>query len=200
MATVKDKPLLKLIFLMPILGIGGIPLWNGYISKTLIHESMVEYIEVLKEAGQSIAFMKGAEILFLFSGGLTLAYMTKIFVCIFLEDNPYGAPKPVKNGPYISKLMAVILGAIAICLPILGIFPHQTQDALAAMGAHFMNAHTPAHAVHYFAWVKPQGCGDFHLCGHCGVFLVHPQGADAEGCKRQSGLCGSLAGMVQPGG
>lgn len=84
----KDKPLLKLIFLMPILGIGGIPLWNGYISKTLIHESMVEYIEVLKEAGQSIAFMKGAEILFLFSGGLTLAYMTKIFVCIFLEDNP----------------------------------------------------------------------------------------------------------------
>ena len=99
----KDKPLLKLIFLMPILGIGGIPLWNGYISKTLIHESMVEYIEVLKEAGQSIAFMKGAEILFLFSGGLTLAYMTKIFVCIFLEDNPYGAPKPVKNGPYISR-------------------------------------------------------------------------------------------------
>ena len=153
----KDKPLLKLIFLMPILGIGGIPLWNGYISKTLIHESMVEYIEVLKEAGQSIAFMKGAEILFLFSGGLTLAYMTKIFVCIFLEDNPYGAPKPVKNAPYISKLMAVILGAIAICLPILGIFPHQTQDALAAMGAHFMNAHTPAHAVHYFAWVNLKG-------------------------------------------
>lgn len=153
----KDKPLLKLIFLMPILGIGGIPLWNGYISKTLIHESMVEYIEVLKEAGQSIAFMKGAEILFLFSGGLTLAYMTKIFVCIFLEDNPYGAPKPVKNGPYISRLMAVILGAIAICLPILGIFPHQTQDALAAMGAHFMNAHTPAHAVHYFAWVNLKG-------------------------------------------
>ena len=83
--------------------------------------------------------------------------MTKIFVCIFLEDNPYGAPKPVKNGPYISRLMAVILGAIAICLPILGIFPHRTQDALAAMGAHFMNAHTPAHAVHYFAWVNLKG-------------------------------------------
>ena len=74
-----------------------------------------------------------------------------------VEDNPYGAPKPVKNAPYISKPMAVILGAIAICLPILGIFPHQTQDALAAMGAHFMNAHTPAHAVHYFAWVNLKG-------------------------------------------
>lgn len=25
------------------------------------------------------------------------------------------------------------------------------------MGAHFMNAHTPAHAVHYFAWVNLKG-------------------------------------------
>ena len=91
----KDKNLLKFIFLMPILGIGGIPLWNGYISKTLIHESMVEYIAILAEAGQSVTFMKCAEALFLFSGGLTLAYMTKIFVCIFLENNPYGAPQSV---------------------------------------------------------------------------------------------------------
>ncbi|MBR6541746.1 MAG: sodium:proton antiporter, partial [Anaerotignum sp.] len=153
----KDKPLLKFIFLMPILGIGGIPLWNGYISKTLIHESMVEYIHLLAEHGQSVTFMKCAEALFLFSGGLTLAYMTKIFVCIFLENNPYGAPQSVRKGPYISKMMAVILAAIAICLPVLGCLPHQTQDVLAAMGAHYMNAHTPDHAIHYFAWVNLKG-------------------------------------------
>ena len=153
----KDKPLLKFIFLMPILGIGGIPLWNGYISKTLIHESMVEYIEILAEAGQSIAWMKCAELLFLFSGGLTLAYMTKIFVCIFIEENPYGAAKAVRKGPYISRMMAVILTAIAICLPILGVLPHHTQDVLSAMGAHFMNAHTPEHAVHYFAFANLKG-------------------------------------------
>ena len=153
----KDKPLLKFIFLMPILGIGGIPLWNGYISKTLIHESMVEYIHLLAEHGQSVTFMKCAEALFLFSGGLTLAYMTKIFVCSFLENNPYGAPKSVRKGPYISKMMAVILAVIAICLPVLGCLPHQTQDVLAAMGAHYMNAHTPDHAIHYFAWVNLKG-------------------------------------------
>ena len=33
------KPLLHFIFLMGALGIGGIPFWNGYISKTLIHEA-----------------------------------------------------------------------------------------------------------------------------------------------------------------
>ncbi|MBQ7757815.1 MAG: sodium:proton antiporter, partial [Anaerotignum sp.] len=105
----------------------------------------------------SVAFMKCAEALFLFSGGLTLAYMTKIFVCIFLEDNPYGAPKAVRKGPYMSKLMAVILGVIAIALPVLGIFPHQTQNTLADMCAHFMNAHTPDHAVNYFAWLNLKG-------------------------------------------
>lgn len=152
----KDKPLLKFIFLMPILGIGGIPLWNGYISKTLIHESMVEYIEILAENGQSTMFMDCAEALFLFSGGLTLAYMTKIFVCIFLEDNPYPV-QPVRKGPYISKMMAVILVAVAILLPVLGCLPHQTQDVLAAMCAPFMNAHTPDHVIHYFAWVNLKG-------------------------------------------
>ena len=32
----RKKPLLQYIFLMGALGIGGVPLWNGYISKTLI--------------------------------------------------------------------------------------------------------------------------------------------------------------------
>ena len=34
---------------MGAMGIGGMPLWNGYISKTLIHESIVEYIELINE-------------------------------------------------------------------------------------------------------------------------------------------------------
>lgn len=152
----KDKPLLKFIFLMPILGIGGIPLWNGYISKTLIHESMVEYIALLAEAGQATGLMRCAEALFLFSGGLTLAYMTKIFVCIFMEDNPYPT-QSAKKGAYMSKITAVMLTAAAILLPVLGCLPHQTQDMLAAMGAGFMNAHTPDHAVQYFAWTNLKG-------------------------------------------
>ena len=54
----RDKLLLKVVFLMALLGIGGIPLWNGYVSKTLLHESIVEYIHILEEAGQSVFYMK----------------------------------------------------------------------------------------------------------------------------------------------
>ena len=38
----RNKPFLMLIFAMGAYGICGIPLWNGYVSKTLLHESIVE--------------------------------------------------------------------------------------------------------------------------------------------------------------
>ncbi|MEI3506776.1 MAG: hypothetical protein V8Q32_04755 [Anaerotignum faecicola] len=77
--------------------------------------------------------------------------------------------------------MAVSLGAIAICLPILGIFPHQTQDALAAMGARLVGmSHTPAHAVHYFASVNLKGGVVYSICMGIVEYAVHPQGADEK--------------------
>ena len=39
----RKKPLLKSVFLAGALAIGGIPLFSGYISKTLLHESILEY-------------------------------------------------------------------------------------------------------------------------------------------------------------
>ncbi|MBM6828325.1 NADH dehydrogenase [Anaerotignum lactatifermentans] len=152
----RDKPLLKGIFLMALLGIGGIPLWNGYISKTLLHESIVEYIHLLEEAGQSAAYMQMVEYLFLFAGGLTLAYMTKIFVAVFVDKNPN--PLPVqKKGPYMSKVNAVILTVCALALPVCGMLPYMTQDRLAELGRGFLGAHAPEHAVEYFAWVNLKG-------------------------------------------
>jgi hydrogenase-4 component B len=154
----KDKPLLKFSFLMAILGIGGIPFWNGYISKTLIHESIVEYIEILHEAGQATAYMQSVEWLFLFSGGLTLAYMTKIFVAVFVETNPYPDKDVQHNvGPYMNKLSAILLFICGVILPIIGVLPHMTADKIADASYHFMGAHTPEHGVHYFAWVNLKG-------------------------------------------
>ena len=54
----RKKPLLNAIFLMGALGIGGIPLWNGYISKTLLHEAIVEYTEALSH-GHIDSYMFG---------------------------------------------------------------------------------------------------------------------------------------------
>ena len=77
---------------MGALGIGGIPLWSGYISKTLLHESIVEYIHGLDHGSFLPIFLsescvKVIEWIFLISGGMTIAYMCKLFVAVFLEEN-----------------------------------------------------------------------------------------------------------------
>lgn len=46
----RNKPMLALIMGIPMLSLAGLPLLNGYVSKTLLHESIVEYIH-LSESG-----------------------------------------------------------------------------------------------------------------------------------------------------
>ena len=166
----RDKLLLKVVFLMALLGIGGIPLWNGYVSKTLLHESIVEYIHILEEAGQSVFYMKTVEYLFLFAGGLTLAYMTKIFVAVFVEKNSH--PLPVqKQGAYLNPVNKVILALCALALPVCGMLPHLTQDRISAVGVTFLGAHAPDHAVEYSAWVNLKGAVISLIVGAAVYFL-----------------------------
>ena len=80
----RKKPLLKIAFLLGVVGIGGVPLFNAYASKTLLHESIVEGIHALAPLS---TYLKATEWIFLISGGMTLAYMTKLFICIFVEKN-----------------------------------------------------------------------------------------------------------------
>ncbi len=149
----KNKPLLKGIFLMGILGITGVPLWNGYISKTLLHESIVEYIHILEASGQSVAFFKTIEGIFLFAGGLTVAYMTKLFVAVFIE-NGSGAKY---TGKYMNHATATVLTISAVLCIVFGILPHLFQDNIAEMSRGFFSAEAPEHVIHYFSWVNLQG-------------------------------------------
>ena len=73
----RGKPLLAVVMGIPMLSLAGLPLLNGYVSKTLLHESIVEYIAL---AGEFAWLFTALEWLFLFAGGLTFAYMLKLFV------------------------------------------------------------------------------------------------------------------------
>lgn len=154
----RKKPLLNFIFLMGVLGIIGMPLWNGYISKTLIHESIVEYIWLFKDYTFWARFFQVVEAIFLFSGGLTAAYMTKLYVAIFIEKNPYNQEKmDASNGKYMNKESTFALLVSAVILPVLGMFPYKFMDGLASMGQGFMHGEDPAHAVNYFSWANIKG-------------------------------------------
>ena len=172
----RKKPLLHYIFLMGALGIGGVPLWNGYISKTLIHESIVEYTELVRNgsiaavdsmsalAGTGTLFSAGTlqwiEWAFLISGGLTVAYMTKLYVALFVEKNTDAAVQEkydTLNGKYMNKVSAAALTISASLLPLMGFFPYAVMDRLSRMGQGFMNVEETELAVSYFSLTNLKG-------------------------------------------
>lgn len=154
----RKKPLLHFIFLMGALGIGGIPLWNGYISKTLLHESIVEYTQLLKEGVLMPAMfgtgaMKCIEWIFLISGGMTVAYMVKLYVAVFIEKNSDADRQERFDGmkQYMNWQSKLALTVSAVLLPLMGCLPGIIMDFLAKRGIGFMNAEALGETVHFFS-------------------------------------------------
>ena len=154
----RKKPLLMFSFFMGVLGIIGMPLWNGYVSKTLLHESIVEYIWLFPDYVPEARFFQLVEAIFKLTGGMTAAYMTKLFVAIFIEKNPYDQGKmDASNKHYMHGLSAFAIVGSAIILPILGSLPYSTMDKIGQLGQAFMHGHDPDHAVYYFALLNLKG-------------------------------------------
>jgi len=171
----RKKPLLNLTFLAGALGIGGVPFFNGYISKSLLHEGIVEYIHELhglegqtgitSQVGiwQHVSFgiheMQLIEWIFLVSGGLTVAYMTKLYVCLFIEKNRDAALQAkfdAMKGSYMNRQSAFALAGSAVVLPILGMLPHFTMDRMADMGSSLFHA-SETLSVAYFSTENLKG-------------------------------------------
>ncbi len=155
----RRKPLLHFAFLMGAVGLMGVPLFSGYVSKTLIHEGIVEYVHLLGEMGKSGEAMLYtlAEWVYLFSGGLTGAYMIKLYICLFWEQHPTQQGVHEAHERYMSPLSALALTLSALLVPVLGIMPNQTMDPIADLAGGFLNAGTPAHAVAYFSLTNLKG-------------------------------------------
>mgnify|MGYP004717833733 CR=1 FL=1 len=157
----RNKPLLKAVFAGGALGISGVPLFSGYISKTLLHESIVEYSELMPSGGVlGYSDIRLIEWLFLISGGLTVAYMCKLYMAVFVEENQdtqkqtqYDALK----GHYMNKISAAVLGTCAIIFPVMGFFPHLTMDRIADMGQGFMGAEEGAERIAYYSFGNLSG-------------------------------------------
>ncbi len=150
----RKKPALLFCFLMGALGIGGVPFWNGYISKTLIHEAIVEYIAAI---GGSFLWRCG-EWLFLLSGGMTVAYMLKLFVLLFIDRHPARQPEfDSMSASYMRPATRFVLLLAALPLPILGMLPHQTMDRLAALGSGFFGLKEHGSAVSYLSFENLKG-------------------------------------------
>ncbi|MBR1586185.1 MAG: sodium:proton antiporter [Clostridia bacterium] len=153
----RGKPLLHVVFLLGALGLAGVPLLNGYTSKTMIHESLVELAEEI----EGFSIYRFCEWVFLFAAGLTTAYMLKLYICLFWQKNPdAGLQKKydAMNGRYLTKRSAITLIVTAIPLPILGTLPNETLLRLTGKCVSFLNRGVITH-LDFFSLTNLMGGG-----------------------------------------
>ena len=149
----RNKPLLITAMLMGLWGLAGIPGGSGYISKTLLHESIVESIHLFESGGSPAFWLHVTEWVFLISGGCTFAYMTTLFVCVCAERNEDPGVQAVYDrmkGKWCRLPSAVIIGLFALVIPVLGCVPF-LMESLASFSDPFFSAGT-AHPVHYLSF------------------------------------------------
>lgn len=150
----RRKPLLLFCFLMGALGLGGVPLWSGYVSKTLLHEGIAEYAAVAAFP----AFWRAAEWVFLISGGMTVAYMAKLFFALFVERHPTRqAEFDAMSGNYMKVPSSAALVSASLLPPLLGMSAHGSMDRLADMGQAFFGQAGHGHKVAYFSLANLKG-------------------------------------------
>lgn len=142
----RGKPFLAIVFLVGACSLAGIPGFCGYISKTLVHESIVEY------AHHAGALITAVEWLFLFSGGLTAAYMIKLFVAIFIEKGD-GYGKKMKL-TFASKL-ALVLAAIPLI--VLGVLPHVLSEKITGTMLPLVDGHHFHEEINYLSFTNLKG-------------------------------------------
>ena len=168
----RGKKVFMFAFLMGGLGLMGAPLLNGYLGKTMIHESIVEHIHALGEAG-TLTFMSVSsekfmfeicEWLFLISGGLTTAYVIKLFIALFiLKPSPDMHEKEI----YLGKFNALLLAISAVILPVIGFLPNKIGDKISILGSAFMNSSGHHHIVNYFSFDNLEGAAISIIIGVC---------------------------------
>ena len=148
----RKKPVLHFCYLMAMLGIAGIPGWSGYISKSLLHEGLLEYIHELVHAGHAAGFYQFSEIVFIISGGMTLCYMFKLYICLFWQKNPTRQDEYDGMKQYMSKPSAIALALCACVIPVLGLMPHTFMTGIGRLAQPFFAAADPHHMpVPYFS-------------------------------------------------
>ena len=137
----RKKPVLAGSFLIGALAISGVPFFGGYISKTLLHESIVEY------GGGNI--MRMVEWLFLFSGGLTVAYMTKLFAAVFVERNEDERKQESYDRMKCFRRFSTgfAVSGSALVLLVWGLLPHVLMEKAARLAESFFSMRQPGEGL-----------------------------------------------------
>ena len=141
----KQMPVALGFFLIAAASITGIPGFNGYASKIVIHEAILEAYHFLE--WPSLLWL---ERVFVITGGLTAAYISKIWIKTF-----FGRPK--KDWSEVKDLSSShirVFGTYVAIVLAIGAFPQRAVDQLVVPAASLLPFHQGdlAHLGHVPFW------------------------------------------------
>jgi len=125
----KKMPLVTVTFVIAALGIAGMPGFNGFASKTLIHDAMLESYKHFDLYGIFIA-----ERFFFITSALTICYFLKLFQGVFLGPVPEKLDRDYKL-PISAGFITVVFAALVL---VVGIFPNLLLERLLVPGAQLL--------------------------------------------------------------
>lgn len=116
----KKLPLSATVCLIAAFGISGMPLFNGFISKSILHHGIVEAYTY----GSNVFFY--AELIFILISAGTVCSFIKLFYYVFLR-------KPSQSYDHLNveyNSLDTSLLAVAVLIILIGLFPRFILDAL----------------------------------------------------------------------
>jgi formate hydrogenlyase subunit 3/multisubunit Na+/H+ antiporter MnhD subunit len=202
------------LMLVAAAGITGLPLFNGFVSKSMIHHALEA-----AHADSGATSLRVAERIFVLTAAGTAASFIKLIGLVFLGRSKLAAPEAVREAP-VAMLVAMAL----LCVPViaLGLRPGLLLDGLVAPGMSAAGVPTDGIAYylgHYFLsagdivmslLVFAMGGAIFVLGMKFGLFHLHlPPWLSAECWFRAAGrgmaaaitpaAGGSAPGRARPG-
>lgn len=114
----RKMPVASIVGLIACLGIAGMPLFNGFASKSILHHAIIEAYEYGHPA------FRWAEYIFMFVSACTAASFIKLYTHVFLGHMPKKY-KYIKESYNIGTIAMVIL---AFTVVVIGLFPNLLMD------------------------------------------------------------------------
>ncbi|MFO7772641.1 MAG: proton-conducting transporter membrane subunit [Dehalococcoidia bacterium] len=120
----RKMPVTTVIWCIAVLGLMGIPLFNGFVSKSLLHHAIVD-AQYLAAAGGSYhaAGLQAVEILYTVIAAGTILYGLKMSYYVFFRSPPQEASRRVKEVREAPSWMLVGAGVLAVGVLTAGLAP-----------------------------------------------------------------------------
>lgn len=148
--------LISILFLIGVLGISGVPFFNGFISKTLLHEAILE---------ERTTFYKIVELIFILTAIGTFASNFKMYYLINSKSNKE-SNKPTKPDIYATSSLLILSSLIVIMGLVPKIYEHFIPQYLKLGVTHYLYELVP------FGNLFISGIQTFVLICLLGIFLI----------------------------